>query len=84
MLESVSNLRSIKTGVQSGIIGDDTFIQKIIDSTYNKGGELGITSTGLIEQICAKYGFSKSEIVSQNRGRDLAHVRAVRRVRGDL
>ena len=66
-----------KTGMQSGIIGDDTFVEKILNRDCDKIDNLELTVTELIEKLCSRYGISKTEIISQNRNRDLAHARAV-------
>lgn len=69
-------------GIQSGIIGDDTFIQEIIEREddivdINKVKFIELTVDKLIDRLCARYGVSPVEICSQNRGRNLANIRAV-------
>ncbi len=66
-----------KTGIQSGIIGNDSYIQDILERSNVESRELEFTITGLLDEICERYGVSKREIISQNKRRDLAHVRAV-------
>ena len=66
-----------KQGIQSGIIGDDSYIQEILESSNLETRELELTITDLIDEICARYGVSNGEIISQDRSRDLANVRAV-------
>lgn len=69
-----------KTGMRSGIIGDDVFIKTVLDqekSLCGKGGDSKLTIADLIEHVCTKYGVTVIEIASESRVRELAHVRAV-------
>lgn len=68
-----------KKGFQSGLIGDDAFIQKILfgrkkDQEYD---DLEITIPDLIRLVCLKNEVSQTEITSSSRARNLAHVRAL-------
>lgn len=65
------------TGFQSGIIGDDTFIQKIRKAKNCMPDIPELTASELIERVCGWYKISLSEIISSSRRRDLAYVRGV-------
>lgn len=76
----VNSVIDFKTGMRSGIIGDDVFIKEVLDekkSPSEKNGNLNITVTNLIEHACARYRVTEMEIASESRGRELAHIRAV-------
>ncbi len=68
-----------KIGLQSGIIGNDAFIQAVLSKENECDGrdDFDITILCLIKYVCAKYGLSETEIMSQSRARELAHARAV-------
>jgi len=67
-----------KTGIQSGIIGDDAFIQTVLDQANEHiDVDSNITISDLIRHVCLKYGICEDEIFSANRARDLARVRAI-------
>ncbi len=76
----VNSVIDFKTGMRSGIIGDDVFIKEVLDeekSPSKKSDNLNITIANLIEHACARYGVTEMEIASESRVRELAHVRAV-------
>ena len=66
-----------KIGIESGIIGDDTFIKDCIEVKFAKVRNLNITTSSLIDQLCSSDNISESEIISPNKKRDLARVRAI-------
>ena len=70
-----------KTGLQSGIIGDDAFIKTILEGEKeqdkSKCEDIEISTSNIISLVCSKYGVSEAEIASESRSRDLAHIRAV-------
>lgn len=70
-----------KIGLKSGIIGDDTFIQTVLERENEhyeyKNNDSIVTTSDLIKHVCSKYGISEEEIVSENKARDLTYVRAI-------
>lgn len=68
-----------KIGLQSGIIGDDAFIQTVLaeEKQNSKLDDSNITTSDLIEHVCLNYGVTEIEIASGSRARELSHVRAV-------
>jgi len=71
---------NFQTGMQSGIIGDDSFINMVLDEKKELGSKFDdstITLTALLEHICIKYNVTEIEIASESKIRELTHVRAV-------
>jgi hypothetical protein len=68
-----------KIGLQSGIIGDDSFIQTVLaaEKDHVECGDFNGTISDVIKYICSKYGISETEITSESRARDLSHIRAI-------
>ena len=66
-----------KQGVQSGIIGDELYIQQILENSNLETRKLDLSISDLIKEICSRYEVSKVEIISHDKKRNLANVRAV-------
>lgn len=65
-------------GNQSGILGDDSFIKKVLkeaDSKKHEGHKLTVSE--LIKELCSRYNLSSHELASSSKLRELSHVRGM-------